>query len=436
MQRQARGRYHGLCKRGFLMYIVESICLRRILNSRGKDAVEAEICVSGAGDGRLAGAGNRVLYAGRASSSAAIIPGRRERKNTADIKAILDICSEDADRLKFRPYNQITWDEELETFQKDWGTDITLSLSLTFARAAARADGTDLVLYIRKCIKEFFADGCETEEEKRLLKTGFSVLVPIFSGGVHAPSLGGSMQQIMLAAKTESFPEILDEILECYSGMEKYLRQKDYLKEYSASSGFLVSGIDNEEKFSILADEILKRNAGNLSIAVDVAAEHLKKGNFYQFHNRKLEPDELGQLLEHYIREYPVSYMEDPFDADDRPQWELLYGHCSGKACLIADDMSATQTSFLDSGMYDGIVIKMKQAGSLSRTLETVAEAGKRDLLTCVSHRSYETEDTFMCDLGVAVHADYLKIGGPRRGDRTEKYNQLIRLSERYYSTW
>ena len=94
----------------------------------------------------------------------------------------------------------------------------------------------------------------------------------------------------------------------------------------------------------------------------------------------------------------------------------------------MSDDYTATQTQYLDADISDGLIVKMKQVGTLTSTLKTINEAQARGMRTCVSHRSCETEDTFMCDLAVASNADYMKIGGPRRGDRVEKYNRLIRL--------
>ena len=97
---------------------------------------------------------------------------------------------------------------------------------------------------------------------------------------------------------------------------------------------------------------------------------------------------------------------------------------------IVGDDLFATQEAYINNMLANGIIIKMNQVGTLSQTINAVLKAKKENMVTCVSHRSIETEDTFMCDLAVALNSTYIKIGGPRRGDRISKYNRLLRLEE------
>ena len=108
--------------------------------------------------------------------------------------------------------------------------------------------------------------------------------------------------------------------------------------------------------------------------------------------------------------------------------WRSLYKRLRNRSELLADDYSATQIQYFDETIADGFIIKMKQVGTLTATLKLISKIKDMKLKTCVSHRSCETEDTFICDLAVAIDSDYIKIGAPCRGDRVEKYNRFIRL--------
>ena len=127
-----------------------------------------------------------------------------------------------------------------------------------------------------------------------------------------------------------------------------------------------------------------------------------------------------------YISKYNITYIEDPFDAYDEKCWIKLKSNYN--KLIVGDDLFATQDKYINNKLANSIVIKMNQVGTLSGTMKAFEKAGFQKMETCVSQRSIETEDTFMCDLAVALNADYIKIGGPRRGDRISKYNRLLRL--------
>lgn len=385
---------------------VEKILIRIILNSNGGYAVEADIVLAGG-------------YRGRASSPVAILPGRREKHTTRSLSKA-GLFMGDMQQLQGREYDQKSWDMEMERHLDEWGTDITLALSLAFARAAADMRKIELVEYIRTC-------GTALKEKPK-----FSILVPVFSAGVHNPDLGGSLQQIMMSVPCEKILETIISICDLYTFLEEAVKKTGHFLGYSSSSGFLTEGMTVEEELSFLSEGIRKKGEENrVTIALDVAAEHFFSGNGYVFYHKVMDAEALSGMIQGWALHYPISYIEDPFDASDEKQWKLLRQEIKGRALLLSDDFSATQMQFLDRDVADGVILKMKQVGTLSGTLETAGMAGKYGMKTCVSHRSHETEDTFICDLGIAIGADYLKIGGPRRGDRTEKYNQLIRILER-----
>lgn len=127
---------------------------------------------------------------------------------------------------------------------------------------------------------------------------------------------------------------------------------------------------------------------------------------------------------------YPITYVEDPFTSEHAMWWTRLKEVLPHHAAVVGDDVFATDSAYLDPALADGIVLKMNQVGTVSTALRTSVRAAGHGMSQCVSHRSLETEDTSVADLAVAVAARWLKIGGPRRGDRTAKYNRLLRLEE------
>lgn len=386
------------------MYKVERVSVNWILNSGGEAAIEAEVVFEGIG-------------IGRASAASAIRAGRRERMVTGEIKESISWYKKRIKCLENERYDQQSWDKTLQ-LHSEWGTDIVLALSLAFARGAA--------IYSRKRLIEYINDiGIS---EKISLKSPI-ILVPIFSGGIHHLELGGSPQQIMIAVNNDKFEESVEIIQSFYDTVMHRLKREGHMQALSASSGFLTNGLSMDQQLQILTEELLKQNLDeNVSIGIDIAAEHLKKKEGYIFYGDIVSADAFGLLWKRVLNNYPITYLEDPFDAEDIDNWKDMYEQSGDYVDIFSDDLSATQTAYFNSSIVDGVIVKLKQVGTLTDALKMIMQVRKSKMKICVSHRSYETEDTFMCDLGVATSADYMKIGGPRRGDRVEKYNQLLRL--------
>lgn len=378
---------------------INKIIIRRILNSTGGDAYEAEVCLEGGGKGV-------------ASAPVAIEPGKREKQTTGSKISYFLI-----NNLENCFWDQETLDTYLEEHMEQLGADITLSISMAFARAISQIEKLSLVEYLKKLLK--------IQKEDRYI----SPLVPIFSGGIHDLSLGGSIQQIMIVVKNLEFGKAVQVIRSIYHEIEQFLQQNSYLKGLAASSGFLTRELTIDEEFSILKKTIQNSKwEHHLSIAIDVAAEHLWENGKYRFYNKLYTPKEFEDLLFTYANKYPITIIEDPFFYVDVANWRSLYKRLRNRSELLADDYSATQIQYFDETIADGFIIKMKQVGTLTATLKLISKIKDMKLKTCVSHRSCETEDTFICDLAVAIDSDYIKIGAPCRGDRVEKYNRFIRL--------
>jgi enolase len=379
--------------------LISDILIRRILNSNGGFAYEAEIQLDN-------------KYNGIGAAPSAIMIGRREKKITSKIfpqELVYQLIGCDVD--------QESLDSYLDNNIQSLGSDITLAISMAFARAMSNCKDISLVDYLKNI--------CPNKQNDRQI----APIIPIFSGGIHDPELGGSMQQIMLKIENMDFQNSVEVICLIYNQVENILTKKGMKKGIAASSGFLVHGMSIEEEFEFINDLITNSPwEKNLSIAVDVAAEHLRTQDGYMFYNKMYQPDEFESLLLAYIDKYRITYLEDPFDCNDISNWKSLHEKINTKTEIIADDYSATQLCYLEKNIADGFIIKMKQVGTVIETLKMVSQVKKLGLKTCVSHRSSETEDTFICDLAIAIDSDYMKIGAPRRGDRVEKYNRLIRL--------
>ena len=192
----------------------------------------------------------------------------------------------------------------------------------------------------------------------------------------------------------------------------------------------IVEKMTIEEKFEMLIETIKTLKYEKVvSIAIDVAAEHFFENKVYTYQDRNINSKELNDILNQYINKYNITYVEDPFDSNDKEYWKKIKSE-NKNIDIVGDDLFATQHKYIDKELANGIIIKMNQVGTLTGTIETFNKAKKENMITCVSQRSIETEDTFMCDLAVALNSDYIKIGGPRRGDRIEKYNRLLRLED------
>lgn len=386
------------------MLKIKQVKIRRILNSGGKPAIEANVIL------------NKNII-GIAASPSAIIPGKREvfSTNVAENDNIsLNNLITELKHLK--RINQVNTDNILNKYMDTLGSDICLSISLAFARALAKYKNISLIEYIEN----------ETQIKSKY-KTPYP-LVAIFSGGVHGKKDKGTLQQIMISVNTNEFNKAIEIILNIYNDIEKYLKENEYYMDLGASSGFVSKNMTTEQQFDLLRNTIKKYNYENVSIAIDVASEHLKENEYYIYQGKKYNNVEFTKLLQDYKDKYNLTFIEDPFDSDEKENW-VSFKNNNKDIDIVGDDLFATQAQYLDINEANSIVIKMNQAGTLSKTLETITQAKKLGIKLCVSHRSYETEDTFLCDLAVAVNSEYIKIGGPRRGDRIAKYNRLLTIT-------
>lgn len=173
--------------------------------------------------------------------------------------------------------------------------------------------------------------------------------------------------------------------------------------------------------------------SGDVALGTDVTAEHLEAGKgHYRFgpEHPVISSNELAELHKELPGSYRFAFYEDPFEPNDETVWRDLTAFAGPETAVVGDDLFATNVENIRPGLASGILLKMKQVGTVSGTWRAADRARALGMQLCVSHRSKETEDTAMCDLAVGIGAHMIKIGGPRRGGRIAKYNQLLRLSD------
>lgn len=386
---------------------------RGIFDSRATATVEVEVTLDDA-------------YTGRGSSPRAIAPGRRERarREAADLTLLgeLDVGTQLRGALLGRSVGDSRdADSRLDELHHaaGVGSDATLAVSLALARAFARARGLPLVGYL--------ADLAGTEPALPRL------LVNVYSGGIHGPGRHpDGFQQVMLIPATGRLVDDIAVACAVFAEAERLAAARYGEPVLSASSGLVVPA-DSTTQLDLLSRAI--ETTGHTEVAaigVDVAAEHLLAASGrYRFAGRDVPTAEFTALLADLARSSRLSYLEDPFDPADEDGWRALRRLLPATTTVVGDDLFATDAGRVSADLADAILLKPSQAGTVTATLDAARAARSAGMGLAVSHRSGETEDTGICDLAAALGADLIKLGGPRRGDRLAKYNQLIRLAER-----
>ncbi|MEW9553275.1 hypothetical protein [Nonomuraea sp. NPDC050783] len=386
---------------------ITDLTLRGILDSRGHPTMEADVWLGPA--------------RGRGSCAVAIAPGRLERRRRLRTGALGPLRDSETGRLLRGELVGVTHDQEdldarLRALddRHHVGADVTLAVSLAHARAAAALAGEPFHAWLAG---------------RAGLTPGLPrLLVNAFSGGIHGTAAPDSFQQIMIIPRSGSALGDVRVALDTYAALERTMADGNGTAPISASSGFLPGGRD----LAWQLDALGRARAGTAStLGVDVAAEHLRTERGYRFQGREHGSADFAALLLELVRAHGIEYVEDPFDPADVGAWQaFLPAARELGAAVVGDDLFASDAGRVRPGLADAVLLKPSQAGTVTATLAAARAARGLGLRLAVSHRSGETEDTAMCDLAVAVGAEWIKIGGPRRGDRIAKYNQLIRLTE------
>ncbi|MDY2846754.1 MAG: phosphopyruvate hydratase [Oscillospiraceae bacterium] len=409
-------------------YTIESIHGREIIDSRGNPTVEAEVTLCGGivGIGRApSGAstgefealelrdGDSARYMGKGTLTAC---GNIDRE-ISPLLAGSCVCDMRGIDSKMRSADGTADKSHL-------GANAILAVSLACADAAAKAENIPLFRYIGGIY-------------------GSEMPVPmmnILNGGAHAGN-NLDIQEFMIMPKNmPSFAEGLRRCSEVFHNLAKLLKEKRYSTSVGDEGGFAPDLQSEEEALELIIEAIGRagyKPETDFVICLDAAASEWKgkNGNYLlPKKQRDVSSDELIGYWAYMIEKFPIFSIEDPLDEEDWEGWKKLTEMIGKKVQLVGDDLFVTNPERLkkgiDMGCGNAILIKLNQIGSLSETIEAVKLAQKSGYRTIISHRSGETEDTFIADLSVGLNAGQIKTGAPSRGERTAKYNRLLRIEE------
>ena len=302
------------------------------------------------------------------------------------------------------------------------GANAILAVSMAFARAAAAERGEPLYKYLGG-------------EHGRVLP---DPLMNIINGGVHADNNLDIQEFMIIPVFGDEFNEALRCGVEVYHTLKRVLKEKGFSTNVGDEGGFAPSLRSNREALDLIVEAIEKANykpGEDVLLALDAAASEFYEGNgIYRIEGKELTREQLVEYYERLIEEYPIISIEDPMAEDDWEGWKLITERLGDKVQLVGDDLFTTNPKLLEKGIEEGIanaiLIKLNQIGTVTETLDTIRLAQENGYGYIISHRSGETEDTFISHLAVATNSGQIKTGAPARGERTAKYNELLRIED------
>ena len=410
------------------MSTITKIWAREILDSRGNPTVEADVTLDSGITGRAAvpsGAstgeheaielrdGDKKRFLGKGVSKAV------KNINTTIAKALVGTCALD----------QIALDETMIALdgtnnKAKLGANAMLAVSLAAARAAA--DESDLPLY-----RYLGGPGaCRLPVP----------LMNILNGGAHADN-NVDFQEFMIAPLGQtSFKEALRCGVEVFHSLKSVLKSSGHSTSVGDEGGFAPNLKSNEEAVESILQAIAKvgyKPGKDVAIALDPASSEFFDGKNYVFKKgdgRKLSSAQMVEFYARWAKDYPIVSIEDGMAENDWNGWKALTEAIGQKVQLVGDDLFVTNVDYLqkgiDLGVANSILVKVNQIGTLTETLRAIQLAQTHNYTAVISHRSGETEDTFIADLAVATNAGFIKTGSASRTDRMAKYNQLLRIEE------
>ena len=404
------------------MTLIETITAREVLDSRGTPTVEAEVTLSG-------GASGWAIVPSGASTGAAEAVELRDGGDRYDGKGVLTAVANVNEKIAPALYGiDATRQEHIDRIMIDLdgtpnkanlGANAILAVSLAVSRAAAEAVDLPLYRYLGG------TDG-------RILPTPcFNVL----NGGAHAANSVDVQEFMLVPGGLPSYGEALRAGVETYHALKKVLAGRGLPTNVGDEGGFAPDLPNDDAVLDIIIEAIELagyRPGEEIAIALDVAASELYEDGLYQLSGAKLTSEELVDHLVGLVDRYPIVSIEDGLDEGDWAGWKLLTERLGHRTQLVGDDLLVTNEEFLvkaiEMDVANAILINVNQIGSLSETLHTMSTAAVNQYARMVSHRSGDTEDAYIAHLAVATNAGQIKTGAPARGERTAKYNELLRI--------
>ncbi|GAA3432180.1 phosphopyruvate hydratase [Kutzneria kofuensis] len=407
------------------MAVIEQVGAREILDSRGNPTVEVEVALD---DGTLARAAVPSGASTGEHEAVELRDGDTTRYNGKGVeKAVTAVLDEIGPELvgieavEQRVVDQKLVDLDGTPDKGRLGANAILGVSLAVAKAAAESSGLELFRYLGG-------------PNAHILPVP---MLNILNGGSHADT-EVDIQEFMIAPiGAESFREGLRWGVEVYHALKSVLKGKGLATGLGDEGGFAPSLSSNREALDLIAVAIEKAGyklGRDVALALDVAATEFYSDGAYTFEQTKRSAEQMTAYYSELVSSYPLVSIEDPLSEDDWDGWVQLTAELGDKVQIVGDDLFVTNPERLEEGISrraaNALLVKVNQIGTLSETLDAVALATSYGYRSMMSHRSGETEDTTIADLAVATGVGQIKTGAPARGERTAKYNQLLRIEE------
>ena len=407
---------------------IKQVLGREILDSRGNPTVEAEVLLEDGAFGRAASPSGASTGVHEACE---LRDGDGKRYNGKGVlKAVGHVNGEIAAALKGKDafaqkeIDQVMIDLDGTANKSRLGANAILAVSLAAARAAAASARLPLYRYLGG-------------DKADLLP------VPMFNilnGGVHANWQGTDLQEFMIApVGAPSFREALRWGAETYHALKKVLKDAGHSTGVGDEGGFAPALKTNAEAVELILQAIEAagyKPGEHIAIALDPASSAFYEDGFYHLRTekRKIDSAQMVAMWADWAKKYPLVVLEDGLAEDDWEGWKLLNREIGDRVELVGDDLFVTNVKRIRRGIEEkaanAVLIKLNQIGTLSETVAAIEMARAAGWGAMVSHRSGETVDSFIADLTVAMATGHLKTGAPCRGERVEKYNQLLRIEE------
>ena len=411
------------------MFEIVRVTGREILDSRGNPTVEAEVELSGGIVGMAAvpsGAstgekeavelrdGDKSRYSGKGVLKAVAAVNTGIRKAVTGMSATSQRAVDEA---------MIALDGTPN--KGKLGANAILAVSMATARAAAAAHHLPLYRYLGGVNAGLLPVPC----------------LNVLNGGRHADNTVDFQEFMIAPHNAPTFAEAIRKGVETFHALKQVLRGKGYSTAVGDEGGFAPDLKSNEEAVELILEAITKagyKPGADISICLDPAASEMWEDDHYVLFKstkKAISSRDMVKLWESWARQYPIVLLEDGMGENDQTGWKELTSALGSKIELVGDDVFCTNPRILQEGIANGIansvLIKLNQIGSVTETLDTIELAGRNNYRCFVSHRSGETEDTFIADLTVATGAGHIKTGSGCRTERVAKFNQFLRIEER-----
>ena len=315
-------------------------------------------------------------------------------------------------------------------FKSKLGANAILAVSMACTRAAAASSGMELFEFIRKLYDS--------------KNTDFKLPNPMFNvlnGGSHAFNSTDFQEYMIVPIGIDNFEDSISAGFQIYNKLKNILENKNLPTTLGDEGGFAPPGLSNEDPLRLLSKAVSETGlslGGDIKFALDVAASEFfnesSSKDELKSESKNVSSIELTEIYKKLVSDYPIYSIEDGLSEDDWEGWKKLTATIGKNIQLVGDDLYVTQKKFLTKGINEragnSILIKLNQVGTVTETIENIKLAQNNNFETIISHRSGETEDTFIADLAVGTDSTQIKTGAPARGERVNKYNRLMLISD------